>query len=106
MKRSLIRAACVLLILSLLPLGALAETSGQAAWEYAAVLLDGRAEVDAALLSDGQDNTDYGFRRGQAGVLTVNLPEGAQATSFLGLTSGGRALIANGETVYSVSLPQ
>ena len=34
------------------------------------------------------------------------LPEGAQATSFLGLTSGGRALIANGETVYSVSLPQ
>ena len=34
------------------------------------------------------------------------LPEGAQATAFLGLTSGGRALIANGETVYSVSLPQ
>ncbi|MGN0778910.1 MAG: hypothetical protein ACI4MJ_07175 [Aristaeellaceae bacterium] len=34
------------------------------------------------------------------------LPDGAQATAFLGLTAGGRALIANGETVYSVSLPQ
>ncbi|MGN0762186.1 MAG: phosphodiester glycosidase family protein [Aristaeellaceae bacterium] len=79
MKRSLIRAVCLLLILSLMPMGALAETSGQAAREYAAVLLDGRAEVDAALLSDGQDDTAYGFRRGQAGVLTVTLPEDAQA---------------------------
>ena len=57
MKRSLIRAVCVLLILSLMPMGALAETSGGAAQEYVAALLDGRAEVDAAMLSDGQDDT-------------------------------------------------
>ncbi len=34
------------------------------------------------------------------------LPNGAQATGFLGITKGGRALLSSGETVYSVSLPQ
>ncbi len=34
------------------------------------------------------------------------LPDGVIADGFLGLTSGGRALLTAGETVYSVSLPQ
>lgn len=34
------------------------------------------------------------------------LPDGRQATSFIGLTSNGRALLTSGDTVYSVSLPQ
>lgn len=34
------------------------------------------------------------------------LPEGTVADGFLGLTSGGRALLTSGGTVYSVALPQ
>lgn len=34
------------------------------------------------------------------------LPQGAAADGFIGLTSNGQALLTNGETVYSVSLPQ
>lgn len=34
------------------------------------------------------------------------LPDGALADGFLGLTSGGRALLTSGSTVYSVALPQ
>lgn len=34
------------------------------------------------------------------------LPDGKQATGFLGLTSGGRAIITSGSSVYSVSLPR
>lgn len=78
MKRSWIRVVCFLLILSLMPLGALAETSA-AAQEYSATLLDGKAEVDASLLCDGQDDTVYAFKRGKPGTLTVTLPEGTRA---------------------------
>ena len=79
MKRSWIRAVCFLLILSLMPLGVLAETDGTAAQEYSATLLDGKTEVDASLLCDGQDDTVYAFKRGKSGMLTVTLPEGARA---------------------------
>lgn len=34
------------------------------------------------------------------------LPQGAVADGFIGLTNNGQALLTNGETVYSVSLPQ
>lgn len=34
------------------------------------------------------------------------LPEGVQASGFIGLTANGRALITSGDTVYSVGLPQ
>lgn len=34
------------------------------------------------------------------------LPQGTTADGFIGLTSNGQALLTNGETVYSVSLPQ
>ncbi|MGN0973041.1 MAG: hypothetical protein ACI4OY_13870, partial [Aristaeellaceae bacterium] len=78
MKRSIIRTVCFLLIFSLMPLGALAESSG-AAQEYSATLLDGKTEVDASLLGDGQDDTVYAFKRGKPGTLTVTLPEGVQA---------------------------
>ena len=33
-------------------------------------------------------------------------PDGSSVTSFLGLLSGGRALVACGDTVYSVTLPE
>jgi len=34
------------------------------------------------------------------------LPEGVTADGFIGLTSNGRALLTNGDTVYSVALPR
>lgn len=34
------------------------------------------------------------------------LPQGTTVDGFIGLTSNGQALLTNGETVYSVSLPQ
>ena len=76
MKRSWIRAVCFLLMFSLLPLGAPAETVP--AQEYTAALLDGKTEVDASQLCDGRDDTAYAFKRGKAGTLTIALPEGAQ----------------------------
>lgn len=36
----------------------------------------------------------------------IPLPEGEQVTSYIGKLSSGRVLLASGETVYSVSLPQ
>ena len=36
----------------------------------------------------------------------VPLPEGEQVTAYIGKLSSGRVLLASGETVYSVSLPQ
>lgn len=83
MKRIIIRAVCFLLIVTLIPLGGLAEeASGTAAQEYSATLLDGKAEVDASLLCDGQDDTVYAFKRGKPGTLTVALPEGAHAAQI------------------------
>ena len=78
MKRSWIRAVCFLLILTLMRLGVLAETDGTAAQEFSATLLDGKTEVDASLLCDGQDDTVYAFKRGKPGTLTVTLPEGGE----------------------------
>lgn len=37
---------------------------------------------------------------------TLPLPENTNVTAFYGITSDGRALLAAGETVYSVSLPE
>ena len=36
----------------------------------------------------------------------IPTPDGSSVTSFLGLLSGGRALVACGDTVYSVTLPE
>lgn len=37
---------------------------------------------------------------------TLPLPENSSVTAFCGITSDGRALLASGETVWSVNLPQ
>lgn len=37
---------------------------------------------------------------------TIPLPEGEHVTAYLGRLTSGRVLLASGETVYSVSLPQ
>jgi len=36
----------------------------------------------------------------------IPAPEGTEITAFLGITSDGRMLLASGETMYSLSLPQ
>ena len=36
----------------------------------------------------------------------INLPNGGQVTGFLGTTTGGRALVTSGDTVYSITMPQ
>ncbi|MBQ3279312.1 MAG: hypothetical protein IJG94_09125 [Clostridia bacterium] len=36
----------------------------------------------------------------------IPAPEGTEVTAFLGITSDGRMLLASGETMYSLSLPQ
>ncbi|MGN0778949.1 MAG: phosphodiester glycosidase family protein, partial [Aristaeellaceae bacterium] len=80
MKHSIIRIISILMILTLLPWGTLAEPT--AAQEYTAVLHNGKTEVDASLLRDGQDGTAYTFKRGAAGTLSISLPEGVQATQL------------------------
>ena len=36
----------------------------------------------------------------------IPAPDGAEITAFYGITSDGKMLLASGETMYSLSLPQ
>lgn len=76
MKR-MILLLLMLALVCMLPSGVLADAAPIAA-DYA----NGKTVIDAAILKDGDAATSYAFKGGQAAVLTITLPEGAQPVSF------------------------
>lgn len=72
MKKLVMRTACALLAL-LLPVVSLADEAAP----VAAVILNGKDAINAALLNDGSDATCYTFKKkSKAVALTIELPEG------------------------------
>lgn len=68
----------MLLLVCLLPVCALAD----AAIEISAECLKGKSPIDASALCDGSDDTYCTFAKGKAATITINLPEGAEASAF------------------------
>lgn len=57
-----------------------------------------------AFSSDYLYKTDISTQKFYA--YSIPVPDGSAVTRFLGLTSGGRAILACGDTVYTVTLPE
>lgn len=75
------RILCILLLLTLLPLSALAQET-PAAEELDVTWMDGKKAQDQAALRDGRDDTAATLKRAASSELTTTLPEGAAASQL------------------------